>query len=236
MLALRRTTLSLAAAFGLAALAAGAVLADPPASSAAPAAAAPAAPSPAAGRQRHGGGNPLAAALKAAGLTAEQKAKVKDLTTKHADDLKAVTDRTSPAGRAQVKTLNDKYQADIKALLTPEQLARFDSAMAWESPLGRPLTTLNLTDDEKTKISPILKDASGQWTAAASLRGAERRTRDEAIIADFKAKVRPLLTADQQPLLDSLNFAPARGGRRLAAPAAAAPAAPAAATGAAAGS
>jgi len=59
---------------------------------------------------------------------------------------------------------------------------------------------LNLTDDEKAKIKPILQD---QITAIQKQMEAQRQAMQKQI-EDTKAKIKPLLTPDQQKQLDAL--------------------------------
>ena len=75
---------------------------------------------------------------------------------------------------------------------------------------------MKLTDDQKPKILPILTDAAAQIKAVRADTTLERRAQGQksrAIWDDAKAKIRPLLTADQQATLDTLR---GMGGRRAA--------------------
>lgn len=173
----------------------------------------------------HGGGEHAAiqSGLAAAGVTPEQHAQIKALGAAHSAAVKAVADRQTPAGRDQVRQLNEKYLADVKAVLRPGQQARFQAAydeeMAWNSPFGRQLQILDLTAAEKSGIAPVLTPAATHWRdiqTDRSVPGKERRAEIAAIATDLKSKVRPLLTAAQQTQLDGLNLVPVHAGHRAA--------------------
>jgi len=179
---------------------------------------------PANGARVRGGqrqGNPLETALKAVDLTADQKTKIKAIAEKFKADMAAITDRRSPEGRAKVRTLNEQTLASVKAVLTSEQQPKFqaayDEALAWRSPYGRALEQLQLSSDEKSKVTPILVAQMSdveKMRQDTSIRGAARREKMAAMVTDLKAKIRPLLTADHQTQLDSLDLAARRGGGR----------------------
>ena len=72
---------------------------------------------------------------------------------------------------------------------------------------------LSLTDDEKAKIKPIVDqqvaDIQKQMEAVRESVKKQLEAQHEAMkqhIEDSKAKIRPLLTADQQKELDELNL------------------------------
>ena len=59
-------------------------------------------------------------------LTTEQKQKIKDIWAKEARGAKGAKDATPEARRAALKSAHDQ----VRALLTPEQQAKFDSMPA----------------------------------------------------------------------------------------------------------
>jgi len=71
---------------------------------------------------------------------------------------------------------------------------------------------LNLTDDQKTKVAAILKDQMTQMMALRdneSLSQDDRRAKMMSMRKDVMAKIRAVLTPDQQATFDKL---PAMGG------------------------
>jgi hypothetical protein len=75
-----------------------------------------------------------------------------------------------------------------------------DPAKMTDGILNHLSTTLSLTEDEKTKIKPIIE----QQVAEIQKQMEAQRAAMQKQIEDGKAKIRPLLTADQQKQLDAM--------------------------------
>lgn len=154
-----------------------------------------------------GGGMAVSNAFKAVKPTADQSAKFDALEKKMQDDVKA-------AQGAERMTIANKFRTDVEALLTDDQKKQFKEEVAVGTVMGR-LRPLELTPEEVEKIKPAIKDIALQMDAVntdTTMKRADKRTKMEGITTDLKAKIKPLLTADQQTKLDGLNFA--GGGRR----------------------
>jgi Spy/CpxP family protein refolding chaperone len=77
-----------------------------------------------------------------------------------------------------------------------------------EAQLNRMSQQLNLTDDQKTQIKPILEDQAKQMDALrqdTSMSPQDRHGQMRQIRANTMQKIRPILTADQQKKLDDLE-------------------------------
>ncbi len=172
--------------------------------------------------------NPLALALKAADLTAAQKGLIKPISKKYRDERKAIMQGGMPTGlntgtrpkitpelRAKLADSEAREVAEIKAILTPDQAAKFQSAYdsakltrAAGTIMTRFTAELTLTPDQQTKITPIMADVE---TEAAKLRAdpilqrRDRATKMAGVWSDAKVKIRPLLTPDQQRILDGMK-------------------------------
>jgi protein CpxP len=76
-------------------------------------------------------------------------------------------------------------------------------------------TELNLTDDQKTKIKPILEDQSKQMQQLrqdTSSSSEDRRAKMKQIHESTMSQVRPILNADQQKKLEEMmSRRPERG-------------------------
>ncbi|MGC4044637.1 MAG: Spy/CpxP family protein refolding chaperone [Armatimonas sp.] len=173
----------------------------------------PAAPAPAkragraqgAGRQGGSGLTQLDAGLRAANLTPEQL--------------------------AAIKTLAQKFRDDVFAKLTPEQQEKVKAAMVagpgagragagarqGRSPFVGMLADLNLTAEQKTKIDPIVTEATKKLadTMRDARQGGKGSAQDarqamQNIVNDTKGQICPLLTPEQQTKLDAYQ-PPARG-------------------------
>jgi hypothetical protein len=75
-----------------------------------------------------------------------------------------------------------------------------DPAKMTDGILNHLSTTLTLTDDQKAKIKPIIE----QQVAEIQKQMEAQRAAMQKQIEDGKAKIRPLLTADQQKQLDAM--------------------------------
>jgi Spy/CpxP family protein refolding chaperone len=78
--------------------------------------------------------------------------------------------------------------------------------------------TLKLTDDQKSKIKPILEDQQKQMDALrsdSSLSQEDRRAKMRSIMQESNGKIRDLLTDDQKKQFDEMQQrrGPGRGGR-----------------------
>ena len=88
-------------------------------------------PRPAAPRPRLGG---LPGPLAELGLTPEQAAKARAVFESHRAELQAAVEESFP----RVRAVQDRVDAEIRALLTPEQAARFDELRRRRPPLRLP--------------------------------------------------------------------------------------------------
>jgi Spy/CpxP family protein refolding chaperone len=74
---------------------------------------------------------------------------------------------------------------------------------------------LNLTDDQKTRIKPILEDSSKQvqqLRGDTSLSQQDRRAKMQQIHESTMSQIKPILTSDQQKKLESMHERGGRGG------------------------
>ena len=182
------------------------------------------------------------------GLTDDQKTKAEAIVTKAVADLKASTDANQPKIddlRKQMQAARDanddakvaelrqemgklrvggrdivtKAEADLKALLTPDQLKKldqiqFDARVARGRDLGslalRNADKLTLTDDEKTKITALAKafqDALAKITPGA----ADGRKQMQDLTDKLNTDVKAVLTDDQKAALDKIQADQPRG-------------------------
>ena len=75
-----------------------------------------------------------------------------------------------------------------------------DPATMTDKVLNRLSTQLNLTDDEKAKIKPLVLDTATQIQKSMEA----QRAANQKAMADTKAKIKALLTPDQQKQLDAM--------------------------------
>ena len=88
-------------------------------------------------------------------------------------------------------------------------------AMSPDAQLQHMSETLNLTDDQKTKIKPILEDSSKQiqqLRGDTSLSQEDKRAKMQQIHESTMSQIKPILTSDQQKKLESMHEHGGRGG------------------------
>lgn len=110
----------------------------------------------------------------------------------------------------------------LRTLLVATSLAAalaFGQAGAGPNPeqrLQRLAGQLNLTDDQKTQIKPILENEASQMKAVredSSLSREDRMQKMQTIMADSRSKISPILNDDQKKKLEEMK-SQARQGRR----------------------
>ena len=80
--------------------------------------------------------------------------------------------------------------------------------MTADAQLDHMSQTLNLTDDQKTKIKPILEDSMKQMQTVrqdTSLSQEDRRSKMQQIHESTMSQIKPILNADQQKKLESMH-------------------------------
>jgi Spy/CpxP family protein refolding chaperone len=163
----------------------------------------------------------LGGAIKAAELTPEQKAKIHDLQVKMVEDIKAslTPDQLKAfdeAMKSAPKGQDAKGQEANKAEKTVDGEAPTKRAAGGRNGGGALMTQLNtelsLTADQQAKILPLVQDAQkeiAQKTKDARANGADpKATRQDVmgLMNALKDKIRPILTATQQPKLDAVEL------------------------------
>jgi Spy/CpxP family protein refolding chaperone len=80
--------------------------------------------------------------------------------------------------------------------------------MSADAQLEHMSQTLNLTDDQKTKIKPILEDSMKQMQQLrqdSSVSQEDRHTKMQQIHDSTMSQIKPILTDDQQKKLESMH-------------------------------
>jgi Spy/CpxP family protein refolding chaperone len=126
-------------------------------------------------------------------LTDEQKVKIQDLFKAYQDAMK---NAQGPEGKATRNELGAKLLADVKALLTAEEVAMVEKMFAPPPPRGvgldKALNQVNLTDDQKKTLADLrskMQEAMKNATTKDDRRALEQK---------FMQDVENLLTADQK--------------------------------------
>ena len=146
-------------------------------------------------------------------LTDEQKAAIKPILATEANEIKAVHQDGSLSTeqkQAKIKEIRDNSREKINALLTPEQQKKFaemkgeagsrmrERFQNWLTVLAE---KLNLTDEQKTAIKPILVTEVNDITAVMqdnALSKEQKQTKIADIREASDKKINALLTPEQQ--------------------------------------
>jgi len=146
-------------------------------------------------------------------LTDAQKAAIKPILVTEANEIKAVHQDSSISDgqkQAKVKEIRDNGREKINALLTPEQQKTFaemkgqaGSRMreAFQNRLSMIAEKLNLTDEQKTAIKPILVTEVNDITAVMqdnALSKEQKQSKVSGIREASDTKINALLTPEQQ--------------------------------------
>ena len=146
-------------------------------------------------------------------LTDEQKAAVKVILVTEANEIKAVRQDSSLSDeqkQAKIKEIRDNGREKINALLTPEQQKKFaemkDQAGSrmregFQNRLAVLAEKLNLTDEQKAAIKPILATEVNDIKAVSqdnSLSKEQKQTKIAGIREASDTKINALLTPEQQ--------------------------------------
>lgn len=161
-------------------------------------------------------------------LSGEQREQITPVLQDEQQQARAIrqdTSLTPEQRRGKLWQLRDSTRAQVESLLTPEQVARM------ARPRGRPgmggqamarmARRLNLTDDQKAKIKPLLSSQHEQVKAVRSdksLTTTQKQDRIGEIRKSTHQQVVALLTPEQQERLKEMRGNRHRGGEAIQAP------------------
>jgi Spy/CpxP family protein refolding chaperone len=146
-------------------------------------------------------------------LTDEQKTAIKPILVGQAEDIKAVRqdNALSPEQKqTKIQEIREKGREKINAILTPEQQKKF-AEMKGEMPgkmrdeahnrLAMMAEQLNLTEEQKTAIKPILAAEANDIKALMqdkALSKEDRQTKIKTIRENTNKEINKILTPEQQ--------------------------------------
>jgi Spy/CpxP family protein refolding chaperone len=151
-------------------------------------------------------------------LTTDQKAKLKALREaqqKEWTELKNNKAATAEAGKKQRRELQQKYQAQMKAILTPEQQAQLAQSRAAHHKGAQAKgqqkgmkEALNLTEAQQTKMKVLNNDFKTKRETLrndVSLTEAQKKEGLKAIAQQHRTEIKSMLTAEQQQKLETMR-------------------------------
>lgn len=172
-----------------------------------------------------GGGDPIAMLIAALNLTPDQQSQIQAIFEATKAQAREVSDDKTLSRderMAKMKLLHETALAKTKALLTPDQLKKFNEVQSQlphgpgmhghdHGPEGDPVamfsTALNLTPDQQTQIRAILETVHPQMKVIeddTTLSKDDQAARMSELHDATHAKIRALLTADQAQKFDEL--------------------------------
>ncbi len=150
-----------------------------------------------------GGGMWMQGLAEKLNLTEEQKNAIKPIIQKEVNEMKAIHEKTA---------------AEIKTILTPEQQKKLDELKsgardrmrthAKEGMRGRLFEKLNLTEEQKTAIKPIMENQHKEMKAIwdnNSLSHEQKMEQMKALHQKSAEEMKKVLTPEQQKKLDELK-------------------------------
>lgn len=134
-------------------------------------------------------------------LTDDQKSQLKSLRDQQHQQMQALRQDqslTAEQRQAKARELHQQFQSQMKSILTPEQQAQMQQM---RSRRGGPMAGLNLTDDQRAKLQPIMEQQRQQIDAVrkdTSLTQQQKQEKVRGIHQNTMSQMQGLLTPEQQ--------------------------------------
>ena len=156
---------------------------------------------------KHGNHDPLSKL----NLTDAQKAQVKPIMEKAWTDMKAVRDVTTlnPEQKEQkTEAIRQNTDEQLKAILTPEQFQKLQANRPERKEGGKegehrphiPFEKLNLSDEQKARVKPIMEKAREDMNAIhddTTLSPEQKREKASAVKENVDEQLKSILTPEQ---------------------------------------
>lgn len=151
-------------------------------------------------------------------LTTDQKAKLQALRQaqqKEWTELKNNKAATTEASKKQRQEMQQKYQAQMKAILTPEQQAQLaqsraqqpKSARAKGQPKGMK-DVLNLSETQQAKMKSLNNDFKTKRETLrnnTALTEAQKKEQLKALAQEHRTEIKSMLTSEQQQKMETMR-------------------------------
>ena len=143
-------------------------------------------------------------------LTDQQKTQLKSLRETQRQQIEQVKQNSSLSEeqkREQIAQIRKQGKDQFTALLTPEQQAKLKTMREGREERGGS-AKLNLTDQQKSQIKPILEQSREQMKAVrqdTSLTSEQKKEKAKQIREQTRAQILPLLTPEQQQQLQQMH-------------------------------
>ena len=166
------------------------------------------------GGGRHGNHNPF----EKLSLTEDQKSQVKTVMQKTHEEIQTIKSNaalTPEQKDQQIQTIKQSTDEQFKTILTPEQYqklqemrAKWKDAEKGKSGFHNPLEQLNLTDEQKTQVQPIMQKAREDMNAIkdhASVTPEQKKEQFHAVRESVDEKLKAILTPEQSQKFDEMK-------------------------------
>ena len=150
-------------------------------------------------------------------LSEDQKTRLKSINEARKNEIQALdkTALTADQRKAKMKELHEKYQGQVKSILTPEQQNQMKSFK--EKGKGRKgfdkrgegrgkMESLNLSDDQKSRMAKMRESYKGQFEAIKdnkSLTDEQRKEQMKALKQKQHEEMKSILTKEQAEKIQS---------------------------------
>ena len=133
-----------------------------------------------------------------------------ELTDAQVEQVRPILEQAHERGRGN----REQVREELAAVLTPEQLAKLDEHMEGRRGrhgrrggpmIGRLFRELELTDAQKEQVQPILESARERRRALRELPREERPAAIEAVHAEVRAQLVPILEPEQLTRFDEIS-------------------------------
>ena len=174
------------------------------------------------GGGRHGNHNPF----EKLNLTEDQKSQVKTVMQKSHEEIQTIKSNaalTPEQKDQQIQTIKQGTDQQIKTILNPDQYQQLQEMRAnWKNAekgkgdkegkpgFHNPLEKLNLTEEQKAQVHPIMQKAREDMNAIkdnASLSPEQKKEQFHAIRESTDEKLKAILTPEQSQKFDEMKAA-----------------------------
>lgn len=141
-------------------------------------------------------------------LSDDQKAQLKTLRDQQRQDIQALRidqSLTADQRRTQMQAVHQQFRTKMQGILTAEQQKQLQQMRRAR---GGPMARLNLTDEQKARMKPILEQQRQQMQAIrndSSLSAQDRQQKMRDLRQNTRSQMRSILTPEQQQQLEQMR-------------------------------
>ncbi|MEM9188979.1 MAG: Spy/CpxP family protein refolding chaperone [Myxococcota bacterium] len=157
------------------------------------------------------------------GLSEEQAVEVRPILERAHEERRALRDLPRPERREAARALREQTRTELTSILSAEQLEAFDTRRGRRGRHGRHGhgglralgAELDLTDEQRTAFEQVVERWRASRQEQPDLSREERRSAREARLAEARAELEPVLSAEQLARFDAFFDPETRHLRRM---------------------